>query len=255
MLPRPIKPSRVFSLVSEFICPLNPLHFQSCPYEQGFFQLDAPINCGPIDIREKRFNVLRPSSQLVVQEIGVFPNVHDEERMKTRDIANFMKRDPVIRHSPVCWILIADRPTDAAHFSNAREVCFPHLIAAKAVYRRLIEIRIASRVTRPILLHVFKVVLMQDHAVVLKAESSGELGVSRHLLLVYNSVSQDVGDSLIEIVSSFYITLVQLEMHLKSLVRDAVQAAEVELTRVVHIVDHFVLPVFCFLGIQLKPLS
>ena len=102
------------------------------------------------------------------------------------------------------------------------------------------------RVTRPIPLHVLKVVLMQDHAVILESKSSVELGVSWHLVLVYYSVCEDVCDSLIEIVGSLYVTLVQLEMHLKSLVRDAVQAAEVELSRVVCAVIHFLGPRLLF---------
>src|SRR5712691_424202 len=97
MLPMPIKPSRVFSLVSEFICPLNPLHFRACPDEQGLFQQDAPFHCSPVDIREERLNIFRPISRFVIPEIGVFPNVHDQEWMKTGNIADFMKGDPVIR--------------------------------------------------------------------------------------------------------------------------------------------------------------
>jgi hypothetical protein len=77
--------------VSEFISPLNRLHFQSCPYEQGFFEQDAPFHCSPIDIGEKRLNVFGPISRLVIQEIRVFPNVQYKDWNKTRNITHFMQ--------------------------------------------------------------------------------------------------------------------------------------------------------------------
>jgi len=80
---------------------------------------------------------------------------------------------------------------------------------------------------------------MQDHSVVLKAESSLEFGVRGCLTLVHNSVGQDVCDPLIEIVCPFYITLVELEMGFQSLIGYAVQTAQVELPRVLGTVNHF----------------
>jgi hypothetical protein len=73
------------------MCPLHLLHFQSCPDKQRFFQLDAPFHYSPIDIREKRLNVFWSISRLVIQQVGVFPNVHDEQWMKTRDITHLMQ--------------------------------------------------------------------------------------------------------------------------------------------------------------------
>ena len=70
---------------------------------------------------------------------------------------------------------------------------------------------------------------MKDHAVVLKAESSRQLRIGRELFLVDFTVAEHLGDLFIQFVNRFDITLVKLEMHIESLVGDAIQSVQVEL--------------------------
>ena len=74
-------------------------------------------------------------------------------------------------------------------------------------------------------LQVAEVVLVQHHAVVLEAEPAGELRVGRHLLLIDLAVLEDLGDLLVEPVRLLDVALVELEVHLEGLVRDALQTA------------------------------
>ena len=55
----------------------------------------ATVDSAPVDVGEKRFDVLGPLS-FEVEQISVFPNVHDEYGIEAGDIARFMERDPVI---------------------------------------------------------------------------------------------------------------------------------------------------------------
>src|SRR5262249_16880955 len=82
-------------------------------------------------------------------------------------------------------------------------------------------------------LEVLEVVLVQDHAVVLEAESPGDLRVGRGLVLIDLAVLQDLGDLLVEDVRLLHVALVELEVHLEGLVGDALQTAQVELSRLV----------------------
>jgi hypothetical protein len=55
---------------------------------------------------------------------------------------------------------------------------------------------------------------VQHHAVVLKAEAAGQLGVGGHLLVVDLPVLEDLGDLLGENVGVLDVALVELEVHL-----------------------------------------
>src|SRR5262245_38078097 len=149
---------------------------------------ETTLNRVPVDICEKRFDIFRPVSRLVIEQKRVFPYVHYQNRVEAGDIPDLMQGYPVIGNPPAFWILKAYRPTDAAHFADADKVRFPDVIAAEAFLSCFIKLSLFARITRSCLCHVSKVVFMQHHAVVLETETASELGVSRHLLLIHTPV-------------------------------------------------------------------
>jgi hypothetical protein len=95
------------------------------------------IDCLPVDVCEKRFDVFGPFRGLVIEQERVFPYVHHQHRLESRNIADLMQAYPVIAQPPPFGILKADRPADTAHFADADKVGFPNIIAAEAALCRL----------------------------------------------------------------------------------------------------------------------
>lgn len=52
--------------------------------------LDTAINRAPIDVREERIDVFAALGRGIIQEIGMLPDIHDQDRNKPRDIAMFV---------------------------------------------------------------------------------------------------------------------------------------------------------------------
>src|SRR2546423_1549103 len=195
---------------------------------------EAPSDGAPVDVREERLDVLRPLGGLVVEKEGVLPNVHDERGDEARDVADLVQRDPVVREPLVDWVLVADGPAHAAHLADRDEVRLPDVVAAEGLFGEFVELRTCFRVgRRRALLHVAEVVLVKNHSVVLEAEPSRKLRVGGHLLLVNLAVGEELRDLLGQRVGVRDVALVELEVHLQSLVGNPVQAGEVELLRLV----------------------
>ena len=186
----------------------------------------------PVDVGEERLDVLRPVGRLVVEEEGVLPHVHHEHGDEARDVAHLVQSDPVVREPLVDRVLVADRPAHAAHLADADEIRLPDVVAAEGAFGQFVEVRVLLGVgRRRALLHVAEVPLVQDHAVVLEAEAAGQFRVGGHLLLIDLAVREYLGNLGRQRVGVRDIALVELEVHLQSLVGDAVQPAQIELLR------------------------
>ena len=59
------------------------------------------VDRSPIDIREKCLDVFRTISRDVIQDEGVFPNVHNQDWSESGDIAGFVQVDPMIPRTPM----------------------------------------------------------------------------------------------------------------------------------------------------------
>src|SRR5437016_3969778 len=86
------------------------------------------------------------------------------DRVKPDDISHFMQRDPMVRESMVCWILVTHRPPDTPHFPDAHEVGLPNIVAAEARFGSLTERSVAAAFRRPSFREVLEVEFMQHHA-------------------------------------------------------------------------------------------
>src|SRR5207244_4468922 len=93
----------------------------------------ALIDGAPIDIRQKRLDVFRSISRLVIENERVFPNVHHQSRIEARHVARLVQRDPMVRQLTVGRIFVADGPADAAHFADADKLCLPDFVTAEAL--------------------------------------------------------------------------------------------------------------------------
>ena len=51
---------------------------------------------GPIDVGEEGLDVLRAFGRFEVEEVGMLPNIHNENWLKTGDVASLMQSDPVV---------------------------------------------------------------------------------------------------------------------------------------------------------------
>lgn len=63
----------------------------------ALLMFESRFNRSPIDVRQKRFNVLRTVGRRVVQKKSVLPNIHHQYGVETRNFASLMQADPVIR--------------------------------------------------------------------------------------------------------------------------------------------------------------
>ena len=136
-----------------------------------------------------------------------------------------MERDPMIRQTAIARVLEADRPSDAAHLPDAREICFPDVIASVTLDCRLPKGRIGIGVDASVAREIAEVIFVKDHPVVFKSQSPVQLRVRRHLLLIHPSVLDEFGDLLQQRVSGVDVAFVQLEVRLHGLVGNSMEPA------------------------------
>src|SRR5579862_5349326 len=105
----------------------------------------------------------------------MFPAVHHDDWRKTGKIAVLMFLDPMIADLPGQRVVERDRPTDAAHLADCKEILSPGLKVAVALAQDFVELTRGE--LRRVLGEVIKVVLMQPHAVEFPAHAAYELGV------------------------------------------------------------------------------
>src|SRR5207248_5188230 len=80
-----------------------------------------------------------------------------------------------------------------------------------------------------LLLKILKIIFVQDHTVIFEAEAAVELRIGGEFVLIHPAILQHLCDFFIQFVDAFDISLVQLEMRFKCLVRNALQATEIKL--------------------------
>src|SRR5262249_33551555 len=90
---------------------------------------ESRLDDRPVHVREERLDVAGPFRRLVVDEEGMLPHVHDEERAEARRVAVLVQRDPMIAEPPGLRILVENGPPHAAHAPHADEVAPPGLEA------------------------------------------------------------------------------------------------------------------------------
>src|SRR5690242_18465964 len=108
-------------------------------WARRFGGVESRLDRAPINVREERFDILWPLGGLVIEQEGVLPHVHHEDRREACDIVGLVQRDPVIRELPRRRVLVADGPADAAHLADADEVGLPRVVAAAARFSRLVK--------------------------------------------------------------------------------------------------------------------
>src|SRR5687768_5072164 len=128
------------------------------------------VDAGPVDVTEERLDVLRLLGGLVVAHVGVFPDVHDQQRLEPGRNPVLVKRDPLVGEASGCRILEENRPPDAAHAADGLEVRLPRFERSEGLHRGLGQPGALGRVRIRGLLQVGKIVLVEDHAVVLEPE-------------------------------------------------------------------------------------
>src|SRR6185295_16136677 len=60
-------------------------------HQSRLAELQSPLHRLPVDVREKCLNIGRPFCRRVVEEIRVFPHIHDEDWNKSRHMPMFVK--------------------------------------------------------------------------------------------------------------------------------------------------------------------
>src|SRR5882724_1118051 len=215
-------------------CPRPRRHLPSAP-GVGARGREPAVERIPIRVGQKGLDVLGALRRRIVQEEGMLPYVHHENRDVPGDIANLVKRDPVVGQLSRVGILETDGPTDPAHLAYADERRLPDFEGAKALGRGPCEGRSLARSARPSPSQIVEVVLVENHPVVFKTQASRQLRIGRHFLLVDLSVLQHARDMFGKPVRLRDVALVKLEVHLERLVRDAIEPAQVPLPRLVRL--------------------
>ena len=86
-------------------------------------------------LEKKDFDIFGPFGGFVVQQEGVFPYVHYQDRAKTRRVAVFVQGNPVVGEPARERVLEGDGPTHTAHRADFNEIVLPVVKSAKASYR------------------------------------------------------------------------------------------------------------------------
>src|SRR5262249_33612489 len=93
---------------------------------------DEPVIDGlPVRVGEKRVDVLGALRRRVVEDEGVLPHIHYEDRREACHVADFVEGDPVVGQPSRVRVLIADGPAHAAHLAHADEGRLPRLERAE----------------------------------------------------------------------------------------------------------------------------
>src|ERR1700730_1314715 len=95
--------------------------------------LKPPLDDPPVDVPEKRLDVLAPFRRLVVTHEGVLPHIHHEQWHEAGGQALLVQRDPVIRQPVSRRILKEDHPADTPHFADRVEGRLPLLDRAEGL--------------------------------------------------------------------------------------------------------------------------
>src|SRR5262245_62116089 len=132
-------------------------------------------------------------------------------------------------------ILVENRPTDPAHPTHCDKISLPIIEAPKALFKSLLQF--SGKISLPLGSQVAEIVLVQNHTAVFEAQMAFQFrvgGISRGRLLVFNHLRE----LLAEEIGILHVALIQSKMHLKRLVGDAVQSAQIETLRFVDLLLH-----------------
>lgn len=128
---------------------------------------DPAVNRRPVDVLEKRLDVVRPL-ETVIEHEGVLEHVHDEEGIAARGMGDVMFVDPEIDEPVGACILVQNDPADAAHGAGGPEILFPGFDAPKTCCDCLGGLAVLAEAA--LVAEVFKVIFMKPHTVEFPAQ-------------------------------------------------------------------------------------
>src|SRR4051795_5796088 len=76
----------------------------------------------PVDVREEGFDVLRSLGRLVVEQKGMLPDVHHEDRLEAGRVTVLVEGNPVVAQLTGHRVLEGNRPAHAAQSTDGLEI-------------------------------------------------------------------------------------------------------------------------------------
>lgn len=61
--------------------------------------LEASFCHAPVDVGKEGLDIFRSLRWLIVEQVRVFTHIHDQHRIEAVDVADFVRRNPVIRQA------------------------------------------------------------------------------------------------------------------------------------------------------------
>src|SRR5262249_25939984 len=106
----------------------------------------------------------------------MLPHIHHDNGLKTGGHSVLMKSNPVVGKLPRNRVLVENCPTHASHDSHSGKSLLPVSKAAEILLEALLQF--TRWFSFPFGREVFKVVFVQHHSSVFKAEMASQLCVS-----------------------------------------------------------------------------
>ena len=184
----------------------------------------------PVQILEPCLDVRGAAGGAELGEVGVFPNVEDEDDREFGEEALMVLVDPGVAELADGLVPIQNRPTDAAHTADGFEARFPRLDATELFG----ECGGKGAVCRERLCAVFpllEIEFVEADAVEFEGETAGGLRKREHIFLRILQHLVLGGEKCVRI---FYIAGIEAEMCGNRLRRDAVEGGDSESAFGVH---------------------
>ena len=128
----------------------------------------------PIDIGEECVDVLFLFGRFVIQQVGVFPDIHYQHGHEPGDIPMFMERDPVVGNPAVGWVDITKSP-------NRRPASCPHCKSRLSISQSFQSFGLwlgrglrSRRPVTPSPPQIAKIIFVQHHPVVFEPQTPSQ---------------------------------------------------------------------------------
>src|SRR5208283_1890408 len=131
-----------------------------------------------VDVSHERLDILAFVGRLVVTQVRVLPQIHDEDRLAPGELVDVVVTDPYVDELIGRCIVKGNCPTNAAHAADSGKVLLPCLDRTKACNSALVQTSACGHLFWT-LGQIIKVELMQPHPVEFPTESAYELRVGR----------------------------------------------------------------------------
>jgi ComEC/Rec2-related protein len=135
------------------------------------FTQETLLDNFPIYVFQKRVDIIFLIRRHVVHHIGVFPHVDCQDDWQAGELADLLVSDPGSMEFSRGWIVVDDRPSDAArtaHFFYVRDETLPTAVAVNGcIHKRTLSLR-----TKRAAFELLEIIFMHAHAVEFKIEAS-----------------------------------------------------------------------------------